>query len=475
MTTSPLWTTDAFCAAMAARREGVAPGIVTGISIDTRSLAPGDAFFAIKGEASDGQEFVATAQKDGAAICVVDEAHAPALAGSGPLAIVPDVLRAMEALGMARRAELHARTVAITGSVGKTGTKEALRLVLSRQGRTHAPVASYNNHWGVPLTLSRTPADVDYAVYEIGMSNPGEIAPLARMAAPDVAVITTVQPVHLAAFPSIDAIADEKAAIFAGLRPGGIAIINADIPQAARLKAHAMASDAARVITFGESEGADARLISAKLHANLSTVEATICGLDVVYKIGSPGRHIVMNSLAVLASARMLGADLALAALALADLTPPTGRGATQRLHAPGGMITLVDESYNANPASVRAALDNLGRMPLAARGRRIAVLGDMLELGPTGAELHRALAETVRAQGIDLVFLCGPLMRNLYDALPSECRGAYAPSAASLEAHVLDALRAGDVVTVKGSLGSRMGPLVKAITARYPEMTGDA
>jgi UDP-N-acetylmuramoyl-tripeptide--D-alanyl-D-alanine ligase len=465
----PLWTLDAFLAGAGARLEGNAPPIITGISIDTRSLEPGDAFFAIRGEARDGHDFVAAAQVAGAGICVVDEVHAPSLKGSGPLAIVPDVLAAMEKLGQARRAELKARVVAVTGSVGKTGTKEALRLALARQGKTHAPVASYNNHWGVPLTLCRTPADVDYAVYEIGMSHPGEIAPLARMARPHVAIVTTVQAVHLEAFPSVDAIADEKAAIFHGLEPGGVAVINADIPQAGRLRAHAMAGNAGRVVSFGETGGADARLLSCKLLADMSTVEARLFGTDVVYKIGSPGRHIVMNSLAVLAAAKLLGADLALAALALGDLRPPQGRGAKQMLHAPGGQITLVDESYNANPASMRAALDNLGRMKLNARGRRVAVLGDMLELGPTGPDLHRGLAEPLERHGIDLVFLCGPLMRNLWDALPSERRGAYAPNAASLEAHLLDALHADDVVTVKGSLGSRMSPLVKAVIARFP------
>ncbi|MGL4728219.1 MAG: Mur ligase family protein, partial [Bosea sp. (in: a-proteobacteria)] len=284
MSNTPLWTLDAFLAGSGAQLDGNAPAAITGISIDTRTLEPGDAFFAIQGEARDGHDFVAAAQAAGAGICVVDEAHASALAGHGPLAIVPDVLRAMEQLGQARRAELKARVVAVTGSVGKTGTKEALRLVLERQGKTHAPVASYNNHWGVPLTLCRTPADVDYAVYEIGMSNPGEIAPLARMARPHVAIITTVQPVHLASFDSVDAIADEKAAIFEGLEPGGIAVINADVPQTSRLRAHAMAGKAGRVVSFGESAGADTQLISAKLLADMSTVEARILGHDVLYK-----------------------------------------------------------------------------------------------------------------------------------------------------------------------------------------------
>lgn len=473
MTTEPLWTGARLIEAMGARSQGPVSAAVTGASIDTRTLEPGDAFFAIRGE-RDGHDFVAAALDKGAALAVVDEAHAGAFSANVPLAIVADVLRGMEQAGMARRAELTARVVAVTGSVGKTGTKEALRLVLSRQGKTHAPVASYNNHWGVPLTLTRTPRDVRYGVYEIGMNAPGEILPLARMVQPDVAVITTIQPVHLAAFESLEGIAREKAAIFGGLKAGGTAIINADIPQTGLLRELALAGGAGRVISFGESEEADVRLLGCALKPDVSTANASVMGQAVTYKLGSPGKHIVLNSLAVLAAVEALGADLALAALALGDLTPPSGRGARQVLHAPAGPFTLIDESYNGNPASMRAAIENLGRMPVLGRGRRIAVLGDMLELGETAPELHKGLADAVTGNGIDLVFACGPLMRTLYDALPSHRRGAYAAQASSLEPHVLDAVRAGDVVTVKGSLGTRMGPIVKAMTARFPVVQAD-
>lgn len=474
MTIEPLWTGARLIEAMGARSQGPVPAAVTGASIDTRTLEPGDAFFAITGEARNGHDFVAGALDKGAALAVVDEAHAGAFPADVPLAIVPDVLRGMEQAGMARRAELSARVVAVTGSVGKTGTKEALRLVLSRQGKTHAPVASYNNHWGVPLTLTRTPRDVRYGVYEIGMNAPGEILPLAKMVQPDVAVITTIQPVHLAAFESLEGIAREKAAIFSGLKAGGTAIINADIPQTALLRELALAAGAGRVISFGENEQADVRLLGCSLKPDVSTAEANVMGRPVTYKLGSPGKHIVLNSLAVLAAAEALGADLALAALALGDLTPPSGRGARQVLHAPAGSFTLIDESYNGNPASMRAAIENLGRMPVSGRGRRIAVLGDMLELGETAPELHKGLADAVTGNGIDLVFACGPLMRTLYDALPSHRRGAYAAQASSLEPYVLDAVRAGDVITVKGSLGTRMGPIVKAMTARFPVVQAD-
>lgn len=473
MTTEPLWTGARLIEAMGARSQGPVPAAVTGASIDTRTLEPGDAFFAITG-VRDGHDFVTAALDKGAALAVVDEAHAGAFPTDAPLAIVPDVLRGMERAGMARRVELSARVVAVTGSVGKTGTKEALRLVLSRQGKTHAPVASYNNHWGVPLTLTRTPRDVRYGVYEIGMNAPGEILPLAKMVQPDVAVITTIQPVHLAAFESLDGIAREKAGVFGGLKAGGTAIINADIAQTGLLRELALAAGAGRVISFGESEAADVRLLGCALKPDVSTAQANVMGRPVTYKLGSPGKHIVLNSLAVLAAADALGADLALAALALGDLTPPSGRGARQVLHAPAGPFTLIDESYNGNPASMRAAIENLGRMPVSGRGRRIAVLGDMLELGETAPELHKGLADAVTGNGIDLVFACGPLMRTLYDALPSHRRGAYAAQASSLEPYVLDAVRAGDVVTVKGSLGTRMGPIVKAMTARFPVVQAD-
>ncbi len=474
MSDAPLWSAERLLAAMGARSRGRMPAAVTGISIDTRTLQPGDAFFAIQGEARDGHDFVAGALEKDAAFAVIDETHSAAFNGAGPYAVVPDVLRAMEQAGMARRAELDAKVVAVTGSVGKTGTKEALRLVLSRQGQTHAPVASYNNHWGVPLTLTRTPVSVRYGVYEIGMNSPGEILPLAMMVAPDVAVVTTVQPVHLAAFDSVEGIAVEKAAIFKGLKPGGTAIVNADIAQADLLRQLAEKSPAGRIISFGESADADVRLVSCSLKPDVSTVDAVVLGKPVAYRLGSPGKHIVLNSLAVLAAVEALGADLALAALALGDLTPPAGRGARQVLNAPSGPFTLIDESYNGNPASMRAAIENLGRIPVSGRGRRFAVLGDMLELGPRGPELHAGLADAITGNGIDKVFACGTLMRGLYDILPSALRGAYAPQSSGLAPLVLDAIRTGDVVTVKGSLSSRMGEVVKAITARFPAVPAD-
>jgi UDP-N-acetylmuramoyl-tripeptide--D-alanyl-D-alanine ligase len=296
------------------------------------------------------------------------------------------------------------------------------------------------------------------------MNHAGEIEPLSRLARPHVAIITTVAPVHLEFFGSLAKIADAKAEIFLGLEAGGAAVINRDNSQFAHLKRRAKQAGVARIVSFGEHEQADARLIKCALHPGCSAVQADILGTELTYKIGAPGRHLVHNSLAVLAAAVLVGADLALAALALADFKPASGRGAAFEIDLPGGPATVIDESYNANPASMAAALALLGQRPVGARGRRIAVLGDMLELGPRGRALHRGLLAPVDANAIDLVFCCGPLMRALWRALPASRRGGYAEDSAALEPQVLSAVGAGDVVMVKGSLGSRMAPIVKAL-----------
>ena len=352
--------------------------------------------------------------------------------------------------------------------MGKTGTKEALRLVLAKDGATHASAASYNNHWGVPLSLARCPASARYAVFEIGMNHAGEIAPLTRLVRPHVAIVTAIEPVHLEFFGSLEAIADAKAEIFLGLERGGAAVLNADNAQFVRLERSAREAGVDRIVGFGENPRAQARLIKYALQGDSSTVQARVLGSDVTYKIGAPGRHLVLNSLAVLATSALLGADLALAALALGELRPASGRGVRIRLDTPGGSVLLIDESYNANPASMRAALAVLGQVEIGPQGRRIAVLGDMLELGPAGADLHRQLAAEIVPNGVDIVFCCGPLMRALWEALPSNRRGGYAETSASLESDVLSAVQPGDAVMVKGSLGSRMGAIVTALGNRY-------
>jgi len=463
MSASALWTVEEMAAAMGAERRGPLPESIEGISIDSRTIGQGDAFFAIA-DRRDGHEFVESALAAKAALAVVATKPPVKLPPDAPLLVVPDVLEGLRALAAAARARTHAKVIGVTGSVGKTGTKEALRLALSKDGETHASVASYNNHWGVPLSLARCPTSADYAVLEMGMNHPGEITPLSRLARPDVVVITTIAPVHLEFFGSLAKIADAKAEIFLGLEPGGAAVLNRDNSQFTHLKRRAKEAGVSRMVSFGEHAKADARLIKCALHAQCSTVQAEILGTELTYKIGSPGRHLVLNSLAVLATVVLAGADLALAALALSELKPVSGRGALIEIELPGGSAFIIDDSYNANPVSVAAALALLGQTPVGPRGRRIAVLGDMLELGPRGRALHRGLLAAVNTNSIDLVFCCGPLMRALWQALPASRRGGYAENSAALEAQVLAAIRAGDVVMVKGSLGSRMAPIVKAL-----------
>jgi UDP-N-acetylmuramoyl-tripeptide--D-alanyl-D-alanine ligase len=465
---SVLWTLDAMAAAMNAERAGTLPVDVPGISIDSRSIGKGEAFFAIKGDNRDGHDFVDAALKSGAGLAVVSRVQA-ARFPEAPLLIVEDVLEALRDLARAARTRMQAKVIAVTGSVGKTGTKEALRLALASDGETHVSTASYNNHWGVPLSLARCPQAAKYAVLEIGMNHAGEITPLTKLVRPRVAIITAIEPVHLKYFGSLEKIADAKAEIFSGIEPGGAAVLNRDNVQYVRLAAAATAAGVVRIVTFGEHKDAEARLLRISLQADSSTVEARILGENVTYKLGAPGRHVVLNSLAVLAAVALVRADLALAALALVNLRPAAGRGARARLRLPGGSALLIDESYNANPASMAAAIALLGQAPVKKSGRRIAVLGDMLELGPAGPELHRALAAPLTAAGVDLVFCSGPLMRSLWEALPSGRRGGYAETAAALEPAVLDVIRDGDAVMVKGSLGSKMGPIVKALERRFP------
>ena len=454
------------------RRARIAPGrlprVIAGISIDSRTVTAGEAFFAIKGDTHDGHDFVAAALRQGAALAVVARNRSNGYGSDAPLIVVDDVLEALRDLARAARLRSSAKIVAVTGSVGKTSTKEALALALASSGETHASAASFNNHWGVPLSLARMAETVRYGIFEIGMNHAGEITPLARMVRPHVAIVTAVEPVHLEFFASVSAIADAKAEIFLGVEPGGAAVINRDNPHFARLRQRAGEAGVKHIVAFGEHAGAEARLLKCVLLPDCSTVEAKILGVPVTYKIGAPGRHLVMNSLAVLAAASLVGADLARAALALAQQAPAPGRGTRVVLELPEGPALVIDESYNANPTSMRAALALLGQAPLGPGGRRIAVLGDMLELGPTGEDLHRGLVDAIRHNGIDLVYCAGPLMAALWEALPSVRRGGYAKAAAELEPQVLAAVRAGDALMVKASLGSRMGPIVKALVRRH-------
>jgi UDP-N-acetylmuramoyl-tripeptide--D-alanyl-D-alanine ligase len=427
-------------------------------------VAAGDLFIALKGPNFDGHDYVADALSNGAAAMV---SRPPEGMHDDPrLLLVDDTMVALESLARAARERSKARILAITGSVGKTGTKEALRRALARDGKVHASKGNLNNQWGAPLSLARMPADCDYGVFELGMNHAGEIEPLSRLVRPHVVAITNIAPVHMEFFDTIEAIADAKAEIFAGLEPGGIAILNRDDDFYQRLRDAARAAGVAEVVTFGENEGADVRLEKIFVHPNVTCMTAQVQGASVVYKVGVPGRHWALNSLTVLAGVVALGGDLGKAVLSLAEMSAPVGRGRRHRIEAERGDFDLIDESYNASPVAVRAALAVLGGATTGPSGRRIAVLGDMLELGDGAAERHRELAADIVAQGIDLVFACGPLMAAMMARLPAERRGGQTASSSELLPLVARAVRDGDTILVKGSLGSKMAPIVDALLA---------
>lgn len=450
----PLWTPDELVAATGGAMDR--RFAATGLSIDTRTLCPGDLFIALHGDHRDGHCFVADALARGAAGALVDRPIA-GLAADAPLLAVRDTLASLSALGAFARARFGGQAIAITGSVGKTTTKEMLRTILEAEGPTHAARASYNNHWGLPLTLAGLAADAAFCICEIGMNHAGEIAPLARLARPHLALITAIERAHIGHLGSIEAIADEKAAIAAGLEPGGALVLPADSPLHERLRHQA---GAARIVTFGTVEAADTRLCEAGESAAASRVAVAIDGRPIHFRLPAPGRHMALNATASLAAAVALGVDPARAAHALEGFTALAGRGLVRLLAVAGGTLTLLDESYNANAASVRAALAVLG---LQQAGRRIAVLGDMLELGAEAESEHMALAPDILG-ATDALFACGPAMRHLFEKLPNSHRGAHAPDAASLASIVAAAARPGDAILVKGSLASRMQLVVAAL-----------
>jgi UDP-N-acetylmuramoyl-tripeptide--D-alanyl-D-alanine ligase len=467
-----LWTEAELARVLGAPSAPLA-ALVDGVSIDTRTLASGDLFVAIKGEASDGHDYVARAFEAGAAAAVIARPRGASLAAHEPTFAVDDTLRAMERLAKAARARAKARVAAVTGSVGKTSAKEMLRVALGRFGPTHASAASYNNHWGVPLTLSRLPAGAAFAVIEIGMNHAGEITPLVAMARPDVALVTTIAPVHIEHLGSLEGIADAKAEIFSGLGPGGSAVLNRAAPQFERLAAAARAR-AARVVTFGADGACDAQLVGVSAIDGGSRIHARVLGRELDFVLGAPGLHMAENALGVLLACDALGVDVAGAAAALVGFAPQQGRGARFTLTSASGPFTVIDESYNANPASMRAALALLGAVKPVAAGRRIAVIGDMLELGPDGATMHAALAPELSRNRVDLLFGAGPLTRALYDAAPPAMRAAWAGRSSDILPRLADALRGGDVVMVKGSNGSRMGPVVAGLRERFASAERD-
>lgn len=458
----PLWTFAELLAAVDGREEGAGRPDIRSVSIDSRSLEPGALFAAIRGDNLDGHDYVDKAFAAGAVAALVEDKAD--IDSTGLLVRVPDTLQGLNRLGKTARTRARASVIAVTGSVGKTGTKEALRLALSPSGSVHASEKSYNNHWGVPLSLANMARETRFGVFEVGMNHPGEITPLTKLIRPHVAIITTVEPVHLEFFESVEQIAKAKAEIFDGLEPGGTAILNRDNPHFDLLRARAERAGAGEIIGFGTHDDADARLIEAREGADGSDVWARIGGEAVTYGIGAPGRHLVMNTLAVLAAVKAVGGDMSAATAALADYRAQVGRGAREQFDLDDGQVVLIDESYNANPASMRAALAALGATSRQQNPRRIAVLGDMLELGETSPQLHEDLASPVDAAGVDVVFACGPHMHSLYESLPESRRGAYAESSAGLRGPLLNTVQAGDVIMIKGSLGSRMGLLVEAL-----------
>jgi UDP-N-acetylmuramoyl-tripeptide--D-alanyl-D-alanine ligase len=463
----PLWASSELIAALGAELDGGSGVDVTGVSIDTRTLQPGDLFVALTDQ-RDGHDFVSTAFKAGAAAALVGRGYSRR-EGDGVLLRVADPLSGLVALGRAARRRLgeEARVVAVTGSAGKTGTKEMLRACLSRLGPTHASEKSYNNHWGVPLTLARMPSDTRFGVFEIGMNHAAEIRPLTKMVRPHAAIVTTVEAVHLEYFPSVAAIADAKGEIFEGLPSGGAAIIKYDNPFASRLEAIAEACGAMPV-TFGFDAKADVPGSNFSVSGDGSDMTVEAGGKRFAVHLAIPGRHIAENALAVAAALLAIDADAKSALLALSDLAPPSGRGARSTLYVEGGEALLIDESYNANPASMKAALATLATVPRGKYARRIAVLGDMLELGGEAQALHAGLQAAVEAADVDLVFACGPHMKSLYDALPAAKKGGYSPTSPPIEAAVMDRLRAGDVVMVKASNGTRLGAVVAALKTHF-------
>ncbi len=452
-----LWTAAEIAEATGGRASG--GWSATGVSIDSRSVNRGDLFVALKGPNFDGHEFVSDALARGAAGALIDRRPA-GLDETAPVIAVGDTLKALSALGDAARDRTRAGIVAVTGSVGKTGTKEALRAALSALGVTSASASSFNNHWGVPLSLARMPKDSDYGVFEIGMNHPGEIAPLSRMVRPDVSIVTTVAPAHIEFFGSIEAIADAKAEIFEGMS-GGVAVLNRDNEMFDRLAAAARKRGVGRIYTFGTHDDAEARLISFAPDRQGSNVEARIDGKRIGYRLNVPGKHHIMNSLAVFAAIDALDGDLVEAAKGIGRLEPLAGRGARHDIRVRNGKFSVIDESYNANPASMAASIQALGQFPAT---RRIAVLGEMRELGENAGKYHLELGECLIDSKIDLVFACGSLTQALVSSLPANMQGGHSDTSDQLVAELLAVVEPGDAVMVKGSLASGMRVVVDGL-----------
>ncbi|WP_423067443.1 UDP-N-acetylmuramoyl-tripeptide--D-alanyl-D-alanine ligase [Devosia sp. CN2-171] len=469
----PLWTVAEVVKATGGHPEGVSDGPISSISIDSREIAPEALFVAIKGDKLDGHDYVAKALEAGAAAALVSEAHFKALGGERVI-VVPDTLKALEALGIAARARNKGQIVAVTGSAGKTTTKEAIRTVLAAFGETHYSIKSFNNHWGVPLMLARLPREAQFGVFEIGMNHAGEIEPLVKMVRPHIAVITTVAAAHLEFFNSVADIAAAKAEIFLGLEPGGTAVLNTDHDYLHVLFAHARAAGVSKVVTYGFDDSSDWHIVKADNSPKGTLAEVVHEGEHYNFHLQVPGRHMVANAVAAVAVAQASGEGTRAAIGALSKFGVPEGRGLTLKLGPAKNPLLLVDESYNANVASMNAAMDVFTSIePI--EGNKVLVLGDMLEMGPQGPQLHAALLGAALKTGARQVFLVGPAMRALADAfarLAESDRDAptvtHMPTTDEITEQVLAALAYGDAVMVKGSNGVRLSQLVQKIRERF-------
>lgn len=441
--------------------------IAKGISIDTRTITPGDMFVALK-DARDGHEFLQDAFTKGASAALV--AKAPANAPEGvPFLLVQDTLEGLSDLAKAAKERNFGKRIGITGSVGKTSTKEMLRAALSEIGAVHAADRSFNNHWGVPLTLARMPADTDFGVFEIGMNHAGEITPLTKLVAPDVAVITTVAPAHLEFFPSVEAIAQAKAEIFLGVADGGTCVLPIDNPHFELLRQKAIDAGVSNVLTFGEAPEADVRLSEYRTDGSKGFIAACVKNGGVFeFSLSAPGKHQALNALAVLAVVTALKLPMEKAIKGLEAVGAADGRGQQHEIKLPGGVtVCLLDESYNANPMSMAAALNLLGTISPRENGRRIAILGEMLELGANGPRYHAEIAEHLEAADVSCVFAVGELMAHLWAALDPAVKTAHANTADEIVESFLETLENGDVVMVKGSNASKVSKVVSALKER--------
>ena len=452
---SALWTASDIAAATG----GTASGKFNcfGMAFDSREVGGGDLFIALTGESTDGHKFIDDAFALGAAGALVSQPVAQ------PHVLVKNTTAALDALGVAARARTNAKIAGVTGSVGKTGTKEALAAALARanRGPTHKSVKSYNNHTGVPLSLARMPADTFYGLFEMGMNHAGELATLTQLVRPHVALVTAIAPAHIEHFDNIEGIADAKGEIFQGLEPGGTAVIPFDSPYRDRLIGHAKPY-ASNILTFGRGEGADVRVVDEVPTRDGTMLNIVLPGADLSFTLSQPGEHWVSNSLAVLAAVKALGGDLAAAGLALSDMAGIAGRGAQYKIRLAEGEVLLIDESYNANPTSMTATLAVLGATPAT---RRIAVLGAMRELGSESEALHAGLADAVLAANVDYALLVGSGIEPLAKALEGKLNFAHWATADAARGSLQKILAPGDVILIKGSNAIGLGQIVTALT----------